>query len=180
MILAAKGVGEGTEVIPDRDGQIATAEALLEDSELALAEAKAQHAEAKAQIDGAAASIERIERNIDELKGVLVQLGTPAPQPQNGHMPQGSRLNNDNSIESIERETDPPRFSPKPRVERQARPEGVETLGLEPDTVAWLQKMSIRTADHLKSLRAKTLQEKGKIPPAMLQDIEAKVTLRQD
>lgn len=174
MIMQA----EGTEVITDREAQMATAEALLEDLELGLADAKARHAEAKAQIDGAAASIERIERNIDELKGVLVQLGTPTPQPQNGHMPRGSRLNNDDSIESIEAESAQP--APKPKVERQARPEGVETLGLEPDTVAWLQKMSIRTADHLKGLRAKTLQEKGKIPPAMLQDIEAKVTLRQD
>lgn len=174
MIMQAEGE---TEVITDREAQMATAEALLEDLELGLVDAKARHAEAKAQIDGAAASIERIERNIDQLKVVLVQLGTPAPQPQNGHMPRGSRFG-DESIESIEAQSAQP--APKPKVERQVRPEGVETLGLEPDTVAWLQKMSIRTADHLKGLRAKTLQEKGKIPPAMLQDIEAKVTLRQD
>lgn len=177
MIVAADKLGSSTEVIPDHEAHVATANALFEDLELALADARARHAEAKAQIDGVEASIERIERNIDELKAVLVQLGTPEPQIQNGHMPNGRF--GETSIESIEKDVDPPKPNTRPRVERQERPKGVDTLGLKPDTVAWLQKMSVRTADHLKGLRAKTLKENG-ATPTVLEDIKAKVALRQD
>ncbi len=154
--------------------------ALQADQTAAIAEFRTHLTQAQAEIRSAKTAQTRIESNQARIRLLLKYLDETLknpPPPANGrHTPSEEEP----SIEAIEVETDPVRAVSKPMVERQERPDGVDTLGLEPDTVAWLRKMSIRRADHLQSLRAETLKEKGKIPPTVLRDIEAKVNLRQD